>query len=125
MSSQIDPLNILNLSKDSLIIILIILLLLQCYGYLDKLATPVPESLVPWDTFNAKHQQSRDDNLAGPSLVERVYNAGQTKEPVKKENLVGTYNPPSFDGIGVELPPKTDADINRTENHLERSLHGV
>lgn len=113
---QLD-LNVLGLSTQSLLTVLIILLVLQCYGIIK-----CSEGLAPWDTFDARFQQERDGPIgatpAGDSEREKQYRNAT-------EGLTGGYDPPSFEmGIGKELPPKEPTDIERTENSLEHSLHG-
>ena len=126
MAEGNDQLNVLGLSTNSLLTVLIVIILLQCYGIIKcNNSKPTPEALAPWDTFHAKHQQERDDSgigatSAGNSPMQKVYDAAQS------EGLTGGYNPPTDgnDYMGEELPPKQPSDIERTENSLKHSLHG-
>ena len=116
MEEQLN-LNILNLSTNSLLMVLIILLVLQCYGVIKCSS----EGLKPWDTFDARFQQERDGPIgatpSGDSEREKILRNRQ-------EGLTGGYDSPQFDmGIGSELPPLEETDIERTENSLEHRLH--
>ena len=108
-------LNVLNLSIQSLLCVLIVVILLQCYGVLR-----CQEGLGPWDTFDARFQQERDDAIgatpSGDSGREKVRRSQQ-------EGLTGGYEDPIYQPMGSELPPKEETDIERTENSLEHSLH--
>lgn len=127
--------NVLGLSMESLLTILIILFVIQCTGIIKCAARHIckkckkykkmeTEGLAPWDTFDVRFQQERDDAIgatpAGDSEREKQYaRSGKT------EGLTGGYGSPEFtSGIDKELPPKGEADIDRTENSLEHSLHG-
>lgn len=114
--SEALNLNILRLSEQSLLCVLIVIVLLQCYGYLK-----CSEGLKPWDTFDARFQQERDGPIgatpSGDSEREKVLRNRQ-------EGLTGGYEVPNFEkGIGEELPKKEMSDIERTENSLEHALH--
>lgn len=137
MAEQLVDLNVLKLSTSSLLMIAIVLLLLQCFGYLS--CDKKPEALAPWDTFNARFQQGRDDSIgatpSGDNLRMKSYRARPapvvatpviTEQPLEPEGLTGGYNPPTDgnDYLGEHLPAKEPTDIERTENALKHSLHG-
>lgn len=78
------------------------------------------EGLRPWDTFDARFQQERDDAIGatqdGDSLREKANDSWS-------EPLMGGFMEPEFEYRGEELPPKQVSDIERTEASLEHSLH--
>ena len=83
------------------------------------------EGLRPWDTFDARFQQERDDAIGatqdGDSSREKELRWQQAK--AKAEALTGGYTEPEYEYRGEELPPKQVSDIERTENSLQFSLH--
>ena len=118
MSPEIANLNVLGLSTESLLIVLIVVILLQCFGILK-----CQEGMAPWDTFDARFQQERDGPIgatpSGDSEREKQY-----RNATRTEGLTGSDDIPVYDNIVEELPPKNEEDINKTENSLEHSLHG-
>jgi hypothetical protein len=83
------------------------------------------EGLKPWDTFDARFQQERDDAIGatqdGDSEREKQLRYQQTDA----EALTGGFTEPVYEYRGEELPPKQDSDIERTEASLEYSLHSM
>ena len=124
---QID-LNILNLSVQSLLTVLIVLLLLQCFGILK-----CQEGLsnVDYDKYQAAYNQEQDNTLgattSGNALNRKVVDSWG-------EGLVGGYEAPAFwDGRDYNMQQsKGDGNVVETsrpaaegmEDPLEAILHG-
>ena len=124
-------LNVLNLSTQSLLIVLIVILLLQCYGVLkcqEGLST------VDYDKYQAAYNQEQDNTIgatsAGDALNKKVVDSWG-------EGLVGGYEAPAFwDGAGYNMQQSkgdggvvTTTRANETEgmancDPLEAILHG-
>lgn len=118
--------NIFNLSTESLMMVVIIILVLNCYGVFSMIKNN-EESLVPWDTYNARFQQGRDDMIgatpAGDDLRTKL-----ERHTTEAEGLVSGFNPPTEGDnyMGDGLPEMENVpDIERTEGSLERTLHGL
>lgn len=114
------------LSKNYLLISLISIAMIIIILIIVSISSKKSEGLKPWDTFDARFQQKRDDSGigasdAGDSMREKTLDAWAT------EGLTGTgYSGPEFD-LGIpkeELKIKEETDIERTENALEYNLHG-
>lgn len=108
-----------------LLISLVMIALIQLIVIIVLLSKKT-EGLKPWDTFDARFQQMRDDSGigasdAGDSMREKTLDSWAT------EGLTGTgYSGPEYD-LGIpkeELKVKEETDIERTENALEYNLHG-
>lgn len=124
MSSQ-PNLNVLNLSTQSLLIVIIFIILLQIYGIIK--CSEGLQDLKPWDTFDARFQQSRDDygigaTSAGDSMRQKSLNYIS-----ETEGLVGTQYPiKDIESIYPEdeLPKLEKSELERTEKSLEHILRG-
>lgn len=142
MAEALVDLNVLNLSTQSLLIVLIVLLVLQCYGYL-KCKQEGLLSNVDYDKYQAAYNQERDDSIgatsAGRPLNSKMVDAWG-------EGLVGGYNAPAFwDGhrynmnqakgpgnvvtttrpIESETEGLRDPACDTISDPLERAMHGL
>jgi len=108
-----------------LVIMLIIIFILEMVLIFVIVAyVPKKETMVPWDTFNARFQQERDDAIgstqSGDSPMEKRYRYGH-----QTEGLTTGFNPPPIETVGSEnMQPRENTEIERTENALEHNLHG-
>jgi hypothetical protein len=85
--------------------------------------TKKSEGLKPWDTFDARFQQERDDAIGATHDGDSEREKQLRWQQAKAEALVGGYTEPEYEYRGEELPPKQVSDIERTETSLEHSLH--
>lgn len=123
--AEIKKIDLANMSPMipalvAVFVIIFIIIIIATSGKSKK-----SEGLRPWDTFDARFQQERDDAIGatqdGDSEREKQLRWQQAK--AKAEALVGGYTEPEYEYRGEELPPKKISDIERTENSLQFSLH--
>lgn len=85
--------------------------------------TTKSEPLRPWDTFDARFQQERDDAIGATDDGDSEREKQLRWQQAKTEALMGGFMEPEYEYRGEELPPKQVSDIERTEASLEHSLH--
>ena len=120
MEGAID-LNILGLTTQSLLCVLIVVLLLQCYGVLK---CQEGMSTVDYDKYQAAYNQEQDNTIgattSGNALNKKVVDAWG-------EGLVGGYEAPSFfEGRDYNLQQnKGDGGVISTSRPIDGETEGL
>ena len=120
MAETLD-LNILGLSTQSLLVVLIVVLLLQCYGVL-KCSEGL--STVDYDKYQAAYNQEQDNTLgatsSGDALNKKVVDSWG-------EGLVGGYEAPAFwDNSDYNMQQaKGDGGVVNTTRPIDAQTEGL
>jgi len=112
---QGPDLNVLGLSVQSLLIVLIVLMLLQCFGILK---CTEGMSNVDYDKYQAAFNQEHD-NVLGATESGRSLN--EKKVDAWSEGLVGGYEAPAFwDGADYNMnQSKGEGNVITTTRPIE------
>jgi hypothetical protein len=118
--AEIKKIDLANMSPmiPAMVAIFIVMLII-----LIVVMTKKSEGLKPWDTFDARFQQERDDAIGATQDGDSEREKQLRWQQAKAEALTGGFMEPEYEYRGEELPPKQESDIERTETSLEHSLH--